>query len=62
LNLKVGDAFTFFHEGEKDIICVILILLEFSIQFQEFDATFIIGDIANNKWTPDQIGALKFCR
>ena len=64
LNLKVGDAFNTFFMKEKgynlrnfDIVGI------FNSGFQEFDATYIIGDIRHmqriNKWTPDQIGAFE---
>lgn len=64
LNLKVGDAFNTFFMKEKgynlrnfDVVGI------FNSGFQEFDATYIIGDIRHmqriNKWTPDQIGAFE---
>lgn len=64
LNLKVGDAFNTFFMKEKgynlrnfDIVGI------FNSGFQEFDATYIIGDIRHmqriNKWAPDQIGAFE---
>ena len=64
LNLKVGDAFNTFFMKEKgynlrnfDIVGI------FNSGFQEFDATYIIGDIRHmqriNKWSPDQIGAFE---
>ena len=64
LNLKVGDSFNTFFMKEKgynvrnfDIVGI------FNSGFQEFDATYIIGDIRHmqriNKWTPDQIGAFE---
>ena len=64
LNLKVGDAFNTFFMKEKgynlrnfDIVGI------FNSGFQEFDATYIIGDIHHmqriNKWTTDQIGAFE---
>jgi lipoprotein-releasing system permease protein len=46
LNLKVGDAFNTFHEGEKGYnLRNFNIVGIFNSGFQEFDATFIIGDI-----------------
>lgn len=64
LNLKVGDAFNTFFMKENgynlrnfDVVGI------FNSGFQEFDATFIIGDIRHmqriNKWAPDQIGAFE---
>ncbi|MFV8346093.1 ABC transporter permease [Flavobacterium sp. ZB4P13] len=64
LNLKVGDAFNTFFMKEKgynlrnfDVVGI------FNSGFQEFDATYIIGDIRHmqriNKWAPDQIGAFE---
>jgi lipoprotein-releasing system permease protein len=64
LNLKVGDSFNTFFMKEKgynlrnfDVVGI------FNSGFQEFDATYIIGDIRHmqriNKWTPDQIGAFE---
>jgi lipoprotein-releasing system permease protein len=38
----------------------------FNSGFQEFDATYVLGDIRHmqriNKWKADQVGHLKFCR
>lgn len=67
LNLKVGDKFnTFFmKEGENKLpnsrrFSVVGI---FNSGFQEFDATYILGDIRHmqriNKWTSDQVGAFE---
>lgn len=64
LNLKVGDSFNTFFMKEKgynlrnfDVVGI------FNSGFQEFDATYIIGDIRHiqriNKWAPDQIGAFE---
>jgi lipoprotein-releasing system permease protein len=67
LNLKVGDKFnTFFmKEGENklpnsrrfDVVGI------FNSGFQEFDATYILGDIRHmqriNKWKQDQVGAFE---
>nr|WP_315208876.1 FtsX-like permease family protein [uncultured Flavobacterium sp.] len=64
LNLKVGDGFNTFFMKEKgynlrnfDVVGI------FNSGFQEFDATYIIGDIRHmqriNKWAPDQIGAFE---
>ena len=67
LNLKVGDKFnTFFmKEGENKLpnsrrFKVVGI---FNSGFQEFDATYILGDIRHmqriNKWKSDQVGAFE---
>ncbi len=67
LNLKINQSFnTFFmkEEGNKmpksrrfKIVGI------FNSGFQEFDATYIIGDIRHlqriNKWTPDQVGSFE---
>jgi len=64
LHLKVGDAFNTFFMKEKgynlrnfDVVGI------FNSGFQEFDATYIIGDIRHiqriNKWASDQIGAFE---
>ena len=64
LNLKVGDGFNTFFMKEKgynlrnfDVVGI------FNSGFQEFDATYLIGDIRHmqriNKWAPDQIGAFE---
>jgi lipoprotein-releasing system permease protein len=67
LKLKVGDAFnTFFmKEGQNKLpnIRRFKIMGIFNSGFQEFDATYIIGDIRHmqriNKWKPDQVGAFE---
>lgn len=67
LNLKVGDLFnTFFikeNQNQLPNIRRFKITGIFNSGFQEFDATYIIGDIRHmqriNKWTPDQIGAFE---
>lgn len=67
LNLKVGDSFnTFFIKEEQNKLPNIRrfkISGIFNSGFQEFDATYIIGDIRHiqrmNKWKPDQIGAFE---
>jgi lipoprotein-releasing system permease protein len=67
LNLKINQSFnTFFmkEDGNKmpkarrfKIVGI------FNSGFQEFDATYIIGDIRHlqriNKWTPDQVGSFE---
>lgn len=67
LNLKVGDVFnTFFmKEGQSKLpnIRRFKIAGIFNSGFQEFDASYIIGDIRHmqriNKWKPDQVGAFE---
>ncbi|MGO4905563.1 ABC transporter permease [Flavobacterium sp. W20_MBD1_R3] len=67
LNLKVGDLFnTFFIKESQNKLPNIRrfkITGIFNSGFQEFDATYIIGDIRHmqriNKWTSDQVGAFE---
>jgi lipoprotein-releasing system permease protein len=67
LNLKVGDSFnTFFIKEDPNQLPSVRrfkITGVFNSGFQEFDATYIIGDIRHiqrlNKWTPDQVGAFE---
>ena len=67
LQLKVGDAFnTFFIKENKNQLPNIRhfkITGIFNSGFQEFDATYILGDIRHiqriNKWSPNQIGAFE---
>mgnify|MGYP002142514200 FL=1 len=67
LQLKVGDAFnTFFiKENQNKLPSVRRFKITgiFNSGFQEFDATYIIGDIRHiqriNKWTPNEIGAFE---
>lgn len=67
LNLKVGDRFnTFFLKDEanqKPNLRVFEIVGIYSSGFQEFDATYIIGDIRHlqriNKWKADEVGAFE---
>ncbi|MCP2027909.1 lipoprotein-releasing system permease protein [Flavobacterium sp. HSC-32F16] len=67
LNLKLGDSFnTFFvkeEQGKLPNIRRFKIAGIFSSGFQDFDATYIMGDIRHiqriNKWNPDQIGAFE---
>lgn len=67
LNLKVGDNFnTFFikeEQGKLPNSRRFRITGLFNSGFQNFDATYIIGDIRHiqriNKWAPDQIGAFE---
>lgn len=67
LNLKVGDSFnTFFikeNQNQLPIFRRFKITGIFNSGFQEFDATYIIGDIRHiqrlNKWSPDQVGAFE---
>ena len=67
LNLKVGDKFnTFFikeEQGKMPNSRRFKITGIFNSGFQDFDATYIIGDIRHiqriNKWNPDQVGAFE---
>ncbi|MFZ0598879.1 MAG: FtsX-like permease family protein, partial [Flavobacterium sp.] len=67
LNLKVGDNFnTFFikeEQGKMPNSRRFKISGIFNSGFQEFDATYIIGDIRHiqriNKWSQDQVGAFE---
>jgi len=67
LNLKLGDSFnTFFvkeEQGKLPNIRRFKIAGIFNSGFQDFDATYIIGDIRHiqriNKWSPDQVGAFE---
>ncbi len=67
LNLKVGDSFnTFFikeDQGQLPNIRRFKITGIFNSGFQEFDATYIIGDIRHiqriNKWSPNEVGAFE---
>ncbi len=67
LKLKVGDGFnTFFmKEGQNKLpnIRRFKIVGVFNSGFQEFDATYVLGDIRHiqriNKWKPDQVGAFE---
>ena len=67
LKLKVGDSFnTFFmKEGQNKLpnIRRFKIVGIFNSGFQEFDATYVLGDIRHmqriNKWKADQVGAFE---
>ncbi|GGF18553.1 ABC transporter permease [Flavobacterium limi] len=67
LNLKLGDSFnTFFikeEQGKLPNSRRFKITGIFNSGFQNFDATYIIGDIRHiqriNKWAPDQVGAFE---
>lgn len=67
LKLKVGDGFnTFFmKEGQNKLpnIRRFKIVGVFNSGFQEFDATYVLGDIRHiqriNKWKSDQVGAFE---
>ena len=67
LHLKVGDTFnTFFMKEDSNQmpnLRVFKIAGIYNSGFQEFDATYLIGDIRHlqriNKWTPDQVGAFE---
>jgi|688.fasta_scaffold03351_23 lipoprotein-releasing system permease protein len=66
LLLKKGDKFTtyfFREESELPFRRQFKILGIYETQIQEFDKTFVLGDIKHiqqmNKWAPDQIGTLE---
>ena len=67
LNLKVGDSFnTFFIKEDQNKLPNIRrfkVAGIFNSGFQDFDATYVIGDIRHiqriNKWKPDQVGAFE---
>ena len=67
LNLKVGDSFnTFFIKEEQNKLPLsrrFKISGIFNSGFQEFDATYVIGDIRHlqriNKWSKDEVGAFE---
>lgn len=67
LNLKAGDSFnTFFIKENQNQLPNsrrFKITGIFNSGFQEFDATYIIGDIRHiqrmNKWKPNQVGAFE---
>ena len=67
LDLKLNDRFnTFFmkeNSSQKPNLRVFKIVGIFNSGFQEFDATYVIGDIRHlqriNKWSPTQVGAFE---
>jgi len=67
LNLKLGDSFnTFFikeEQGKMPNSRRFKIVGIFSSGFQDFDSTYIIGDLRHiqriNKWSADQVGAFE---
>lgn len=66
LNLKVGDKFkTYFlkESGSRYNLRNFKIVGIYNSGFQEFDATYIIGDIRHiqkiNKWKEDQVGSFE---
>ena len=67
LNLKVGNSFnTFFIKEEQNKLPIsrrFKIAGIFNSGFQEFDATYIIGDIRHlqriNKWSQNEVGAFE---
>lgn len=64
LNLKVGDSFnTFFMKENGYNVRNFNIVGVFNSGFQEFDATYILGDIRHmqriNKWKPNQVGSFE---
>ena len=67
LNLKLGDHFnTFFMKEDNNQLPnlrVFKIVGIYNSGFQEFDATYVLGDIRHlqriNKWQPDEVGAFE---
>lgn len=67
LNLKVGDKFNTFFMKENGSqlpnLRVFIIVGIYNSGFQEFDSTYIIGDIRHlqriNRWQPDQVGSFE---
>jgi len=67
LDLKIGDSFnTFFmkeNQNQLPNVRRFKIAGIFNSGFQQFDATYVIGDIRHiqriNKWSPNQIGAFE---
>ena len=67
LNLKVGDTFNTFFMKESGNgmpnLRVFQLVGIYNSGFQEFDATYLIGDIRHvqriNKWKDDQVGAFE---
>ncbi|MCZ8216338.1 MAG: FtsX-like permease family protein [Cyclobacteriaceae bacterium] len=67
LNLKVGDKFnTFFMKengNQLPNLRVFTIVGIYNSGFQEFDSTYLIGDIRHlqriNRWQPDQVGSFE---
>jgi lipoprotein-releasing system permease protein len=67
LNLKVGDRFsTYFMKADssqKPNLRVLEVAGIYNSGFQDFDATYILGDIRHiqriNRWEPDQVGAFE---
>jgi lipoprotein-releasing system permease protein len=67
LNLKLGDRFNSFfmkeNNTEKPNLRVFKIVGIYNSGFQEFDATYVIGDIRHlqriNKWSENQVGAFE---
>jgi lipoprotein-releasing system permease protein len=67
LNLKLGQSFnTFFMKEERTKMPRLRrfkIVGVFNSGFQEFDATYLIGDIRHlqiiNKWRPDEVGSFE---
>jgi len=68
LGLKLGDKFNAFfikenEDNKRPNLRVFKIVGIYNSGFQEFDATYVIGDIRHiqriNKWEPNQIGAFE---
>lgn len=67
LYLKVGDSFTTFFMKDDGVslpnLRVFKVVGIYNSGFQEFDATYVIGDIRHlqriNKWRPDEVGSFE---
>ena len=68
LGFKTGDTFNVFFMKEEDInaapnVRVFSVAGIYDTGFQEFDETYLIGDIKQvqrlNKWEPDQVGGFE---
>ena len=67
LYLKLGDTFTTFFMKDDGVslpnLRVFKVVGIYNSGFQEFDATYVIGDIRHlqriNKWRPDEVGSFE---
>ncbi|MBU3682215.1 MAG: ABC transporter permease [Flavobacterium sp.] len=67
LLLKLGDTFTAYFMKEDGVsmpnLRVFKVVGIYNSGFQEFDATYVIGDIRHvqriNKWRPDEVGSFE---
>lgn len=67
LYLKLGDTFTAFFMKDDGVslpnLRVFKVVGIYNSGFQEFDATYVIGDIRHlqriNKWRPDEVGSFE---